>query len=164
MALLELVCVAGYDPAAPCIRGRYSTRLSYTQMKVIVCGGRDFKSPAQVWRALDRIHAATPITELMQGGARGVDTFAREWAAFRHPKKIKRYVCYADWDKHGRGAGPIRNARMLEWKPDRVIAFPGGNGTADMIAQAARAGVEVYHVDPREWRSHEESNPEPPDS
>jgi len=54
-------------------------------MKVIVCGGRDFKSQAQVWRELDRLHAEVGITELMQGGARGVDTFAAEWAATNTP-------------------------------------------------------------------------------
>jgi hypothetical protein len=113
-------------------------------MKVIVCGGRDFQSPAQVWLELDRLHEAAPITQLMQGGATGVDTFAREWAA-KHPD-IQRFVCRADWDKHGKAAGPIRNARMLEWGPDAVIAFPGGRGTANMVKQAVDAGVRVIHL------------------
>jgi predicted Rossmann-fold nucleotide-binding protein len=110
-------------------------------MKVLVCGGRDFRSPAQVWRELDKLHSERGFTALMQGGARGVDTFAREWAATK--PGIQRYVCRADWNKHGKAAGPIRNARMLEWKPDLVVAFPGGRGTSDMIAQSRRAGVEV---------------------
>lgn len=108
--------------------------------KVIVCGGRNFRSPAQVWRALDRFHEATPISELMQGGATGVDEFASQWAAHNG---IKRYVCRADWDRYGRAAGPKRNARMLEWMPDLVIAFPGGPGTANMVKQARDAGVRV---------------------
>jgi hypothetical protein len=33
---------------------------------------------------------------------------------------------------------------MLEWKPDLVIAFPGGRGTADMVKQAKAAGVPVH--------------------
>ena len=38
----------------------------------------------------------------------------------------------------------MRNARMLaEGKPDLVVAFPGGRGTADMVAQARKAGVRV---------------------
>lgn len=113
-------------------------------MRVIVCGGRDFPSPAQVWRELDRIHAERGITELMQGGANGVDQFAKEWAATK--PEIKRWVCKADWDKHRRSAGPIRNARMLEWKPDIVIAFPGGRGTANMVEQAEAANVTVIRV------------------
>jgi hypothetical protein len=35
-------------------------------MKVLVCGGRNFRSPAQVFRALDRLHQEKSITELMQ--------------------------------------------------------------------------------------------------
>ena len=113
-------------------------------MKVIVCGGRDFRSPAQVWRELDRLHAELSFTALMQGGATGADAFAREWAT-RKPE-VHRYVCLADWDTHGKAAGPKRNARMLEWKPDAVIAFPGGSGTANMVKQATAAGVRVIHA------------------
>ena len=110
-------------------------------MRVIVCGGRDFGSPAQVWRALDALHLKMPITELMQGGATGADQFAREWAATK--PGIKRYVCKAEWDAHGRAAGPMRNQRMIEWKPEVVMAFPGGRGTADMVRRADSAGITV---------------------
>jgi predicted Rossmann-fold nucleotide-binding protein len=113
-------------------------------VKVIVCGGRDFRSPAQVWKELDALHAELGFTALMQGGATGVDAFAREWAA-RKPE-VHRYVCRAEWDKYGKGAGPRRNARMLEWKPDLVIAFPGGIGTENMVKQATDAGVPVRRV------------------
>jgi predicted Rossmann-fold nucleotide-binding protein len=114
-------------------------------MKVLVCGGRNFRSPAQVWRALDDLHARHGFTALMQGGASGADAMARDWATTK--PAIQRFVCRADWDKHGRAAGPIRNARMLEWQPDMVVAFPGGRGTENMVAQAERAGVTVHRVD-----------------
>lgn len=110
-------------------------------MRVLVCGGRNFRSPAQVAKALDELHARTPITELMQGGATGADQFAREWANAK--PEIKRYVCNADWDIHGKAAGPIRNQRMIEWKPDIVVAFAGGRGTADMVRRAGIAGITV---------------------
>ena len=87
------------------------------------------------------MHRTYRFTALMQGGAAGVDALARDWAA-THPE-IERYVCHADWKVHGRAAGPIRNARMLEWKPDMVVAFAGGSGTANMVAQAKAAGVSV---------------------
>lgn len=113
-------------------------------MKVIVCGGRDFRSPAQVWQALDRLHAQMHFTALMQGGAKGVDTYAREWVIGK--SEIEPYVCKAEWERFGRAAGPKRNARMLEWKPDAVIAFPGGSGTANMVKQATAAGVRVIQI------------------
>lgn len=111
-------------------------------MKVIVCGGRDFPSPAQVWQDLDRLHAQLGFTELMQGGATGVDQFAKEWAGTK--PEIKRFVCKADWSL-GKRAGPLRNARMLEWKPDLVVAFPGGRGTDDMVHRSAEAGFKVLY-------------------
>jgi hypothetical protein len=112
-------------------------------MKIIVCGGRDYPSPAHVFVALDSLHAARHISELMQGGATGVDQFARDWAASRG---IKRWVCKADWATHKNAAGPIRNQRMLEWMPDAVVAFPGGKGTADMVRRARAAGVEIIEI------------------
>lgn len=110
---------------------------------MIVCGGRDFKDSGHVWDALNSIHEVTPITELMQGGAAGVDRFAEHWAA---SKRIKWFVCLADWKTYKQAAGPIRNAQMLEWKPDVVIAFPGGVGTQNMVLQARAAGVRVIRV------------------
>jgi YspA, cpYpsA-related SLOG family len=115
-------------------------------MKVIVCGGRDFSNTAFMWRRLDKLHAERAFTELMQGGARGADALARDWA---RSKGLKRYVCEADWKRFGRSAGPKRNARMLEWKPDLVVAFPTAQsiGTWDMVRQARAAGVETIVVE-----------------
>ena len=113
-------------------------------MRVLVCGGRNFKSPAQVAAELDRLHAEHKFTHLIQGGQTGADQFAKEWAK-RRPE-IERYECKAKWTQYGKAAGPIRNARMLEWKPDLVVAFAGGPGTANMIAQAEKAGVPVHRA------------------
>lgn len=111
-------------------------------MKVVVCGGRDFRSPAYVWRWLDRLHAEYGFTDLMQGGCpTGVDKFAREWACTK--SEIKRWVCKAEWTKYGGAAGPKRNARMIEWKPKMVIAFEGNAGTNDMVEKAEAAGIRV---------------------
>ena len=51
------------------------------------------------------------------------------------------------WDEHGKAAGPIRNQQMLDTGVDLVIAFPGGNGTADMVRRAKKAGIEVLQID-----------------
>lgn len=51
------------------------------------------------------------------------------------------------WKDHGKAAGPIRNQLMLDdFKPDLVVAFPGGKGTADMVKKAQDAGVTVILV------------------
>lgn len=113
-------------------------------MRVLVCGGRDYRNHAYVFGVLDEMHAATPITCIIQGGARGADLHAYLWARER---QIPNEQYDADWESDGLAAGPIRNARMLrDGKPDLVVAFPGGRGTADMVRQARAAGVSVREV------------------
>ena len=57
---------------------------------------------------------------------------------------VQCWVSKAKWEEHGNAAGPIRNRHMMTWKPDAVIAFPGGSGTADMVSIARKAGIPVY--------------------
>lgn len=72
--------------------------------------------------------------------------WADEWAVVNWAQ-FEEYP--ADWKRYGMAAGPIRNRRMLkEGKPDIVIAFAGGRGTADMVRQAKAAGVPVVKVAP----------------
>jgi hypothetical protein len=92
-------------------------------------------------RHVDRLHAERQFGLVITGGARGADSMAHEWAVSRG---IPTEVYMAEWGRLGRKAGPIRNQRMLQQgRPDLVIAFPGGRGTANMIGQANAAGLEV---------------------
>jgi hypothetical protein len=114
-------------------------------MRAIVCGGRKFKDWPMLSAALDAIHAETPLDCVITGAAPGADTLADTWARTRSIR-VERY--YALWRTYGPAAGPIRNQKMLdEEKPDVVIAFPGGVGTADMISRAEKAGVPVKKVE-----------------
>jgi hypothetical protein len=81
---------------------------------------------------------------LIHGGARGADRLADRFAK-AHGWHVDEYL--ADWKTHGKRAGPIRNQRMLdEGRPQLVVAFPGGRGTADMVDRARAAGVSVRVV------------------
>lgn len=106
-------------------------------LRVLVCGGRDFKDRDKLYAALDDLTVALVI----HGGARGADTLAGEWAAARG---VAVQVFPADWAKHRKRAGVLRNIEMLATKPDLVVAFPGGRGTDDMVRRAVDAGVEVW--------------------
>lgn len=113
-------------------------------MRVLVCGGRDYRNKAHVFAELD---AVSP-TFLIEGGADGADAWAWQWAK-RNLTPECRLSIQARWDQHGKAAGPMRNQRMIdEGKPDLVIAFPGGRGTADMVKRARAAGIEVREVAP----------------
>jgi YspA, cpYpsA-related SLOG family len=110
-------------------------------MRVLVCGGRDYSDRDHLFGVLDRKYRERPFSHLIHGSASGADSLADEWASNNH---VFRLPFLAEWELHGKAAGPIRNARMLEeGKPDLVIAFPGGKGTSNMIRQALSAGIPV---------------------
>jgi hypothetical protein len=112
--------------------------------RVLVCGGRDYHDAKHVWDVLDLVHAKRGVAVLIHGAARGADCIAAAWAADR---SVPAEAYPADWQRDGKRAGPMRNAKMLaEGKPDVVVAFPGGRGTADMVRRAQSAGLPVWEV------------------
>lgn len=116
-------------------------------MRVLVYGGRGYSDRDRIFLELSFIHQDTPITCIIEGGARGADYLAARWSAANDLNDHARFT--ADWTMHGRKAGPIRNQQMLDQgKPDLVVAFPGGSGTADMMARARKAGVKVVEIAP----------------
>lgn len=113
-------------------------------MKALVCGGRDFADWRHLQATLEAIHSRRPISLLISGGAKGADDLAARWGLFA---KLPVCVFPANWRHIGKAAGPIRNQQMLDHgKPDLVVAFPGGSGTAHMVRIAREAGVEVVEA------------------
>lgn len=128
-------------------------------IQVLVCGGRDFADSQKVNDALDKIHAERVIESLIEGGAGnswysrmlkrrvtiGADLLAKLWA---QSKGIQVFEHKANWDLHGKAAGPIRNQQMIDrGNPVLVVAFPGNHGTADMVRRARKAGIEVIEIE-----------------
>lgn len=110
-----------------------------TDLTAIVCGGRDYADEPTMRAVLCRLVEELRIDRIVTGGARGADTIALELAL---EGGLAMFVEHADWNKHGRAAGPLRNQRMLDRYPvSVVVAFPGGNGTADMVRRSIAAGV-----------------------
>lgn len=111
-------------------------------MRVLVCGGREFDDWDKLSWALEPF--CSEHTTIIQGGAKGADFLARVWSKFH---KVPCVEYPADWKTYGKAAGSIRNQQMLEeGKPDLVIAFVGGSGTADMVARAEKVGLKVIKV------------------
>jgi hypothetical protein len=114
-------------------------------MKLLVCGGRDFKNWTYLKEYLDGFHFKQPISEIIHGAAPGADSLAGNWALLNHIP-VRRFA--AQWDRFGKHAGPIRNQQMLnEAQPDVVIAFPGGPGTANMKFLARKSNILVIDVE-----------------
>lgn len=110
---------------------------------IAVTGGRDYANSRAVFGALDRVNSTRGISLLIHGDATGADSHAKRWAEVTGtPAREFR----ADWEAHGRAAGPMRNAEMVAVGLDGLVAFPGGRGTADMIRQCNAAGVNIWEV------------------
>jgi len=115
-----------------------------SEYRVLVCGGRTYARPRLVFWALD---VAWMNCEgnlvVIEGGARGADKAARDWAVMHEIAGVIHEQYKANWSI-GRRAGNERNTQMLvEGKPDLVIAFPGGKGTMDMTRKARLVRVPV---------------------
>jgi hypothetical protein len=109
-------------------------------MKVIIAGGRDFNDYLLLLQTV--VRANFDITEVVSGGAKGADSLG-ELFARDMDLPLKRFP--ADWDRHGRAAGPIRNGEMAGYA-DALIAMWDGvsTGTANMIKQATERGLKVH--------------------
>lgn len=111
------------------------SRENKERLKILVCGGRNYDDREFVFYVLDRLNPDI----IVHGTAKGADSLADEWA-IENNKEVRRYP--AKWILHGKSAGALRNREMLGQELDDldgVIAFPGGPGTADMIAIAKKA-------------------------
>lgn len=118
-------------------------------MIAIVCGGRDYTNAARVKQILDAAVERMGLWCIIQGAATGADALSAQWAT--SDKRISMISVPADWSV-GKSAGAIRNKKMLDMLVGHdgdkaVIAFPGGRGTANLIAQAKGAGIRVIEID-----------------
>ena len=115
-------------------------------MKVIVAGGRKLSvtdsAVAVVIALLREVHA----TEVVSGGAPGGDQIG-EIAGRRLDLPVK--VFEADWRKHGRSAGPIRNQEMATYASPNgaCVLLPGKDGTDDMERKARDHGLAIFKVE-----------------
>jgi predicted Rossmann-fold nucleotide-binding protein len=112
--------------------------------RVLVCGGRNYQDWNTVAGTLQRLHDSSPISLIIHGCDPGAATLAARWAS---SVGVPANGFDADFQSHGVNAERIRNECMIvRGKPDLVIAFPGGQGTDDLISRAKAAGVPVDQV------------------
>ena len=117
-------------------------------MKVIIAGSRHmpFSEYPLISQAAARFQEVYgPITEVVCGEAKGADTFGKKWALCEANLPVKSFP--ADWNTHGKAAGPIRNGQMAEYA-DALIAFlySGSRGTANMIQQMQNRNKPCYII------------------
>ena len=104
-------------------------------MRVAVIGSRGL--------TVDNLEKYLPddTTEIISGGARGVDASAREYAQ-RHGLKLTEYM--PEYSKYGRSAPLKRNLTIIE-NADLVLAFWDGlsRGTKYVIDNCKKRNIPV---------------------
>ena len=110
-------------------------------MKTIIAGGRDMRM------TVDRLNcfindSGFGISEVVCGMAKGIDETGRYWGeSARVP--VKQFP--ADWDAHGKAAGPIRNKQMAEYADALILIWDGkSRGSASMLRLAKDAGLKIH--------------------
>ena len=122
--------------------------------KIVIAGGRDFTDYDYLAESMVHVLNAAPHSTyaddciVISGGAKGADQLG-EW--FCHEHLYKEPILYkADWEKHGKMAGPMRNTEMAK-AADYVVCFWDGKsrGTRDMISKAIRFNkpLWVFHYE-----------------
>lgn len=103
-------------------------------MRVIIAGDREFNNEDLMWAVMESFWMENPIETVVSGCARGADRMGEKWARERG-LDVARFP--ADWDQHGKAAGPIRNREMAD-NADALVAFlaPWSKGTKDMVKAA----------------------------
>ena len=115
-------------------------------MKVAIVGYRKFNNYSKF---LEEVSSALvrwdwEITEIISGGAAGVDTLAELFAA---DLNVPITIYKAQWYRYGRAAGPVRNGLIVK-DSDVMIAFlhPDSRGTKNSIKQMDEAGKPIHTI------------------
>lgn len=113
-------------------------------MKVAIVGSRSFSDYDFLVREVKSAVSVSDITAIVSGGARGADSHG---ARFGQDHDIPTEIYMADWQKHGKSAGFIRNSEIVK-NSDIIIAFWDGEskGTLDTMKKGNKYGVPVWVI------------------
>lgn len=115
---------------------------------IVICGMRNYTDREGLYRALDNLLNWVKVKRVITGGCRGTDALAKDYAeahGYQH-REVK-----ANWVKHGRKAGPLRNREMAKQANATVAVWDGiSRGTKSMLDEAKKAGHEyIAYYNPK---------------
>jgi len=129
-------------------------------MKLIIIGSRDLNLSDNFIHETLQMFKLEP-TEIVSGGAHGVDRSGENYVQtfnvhFKNPaatassfqaKQLELKVFEADWEEHGKAAGPIRNGQMAEYADALLLIWDGeSRGSANIKEQMHKANKPVYEI------------------
>lgn len=122
-------------------------------MKLAVVGPRDFSDKEYIYSVISVVVDEFKVTEIVSGGARGVDTIAE---LFSSDNGLSFVGFLPQYDRYGKTATIIRN-RLIVKNSDMVLAFWNGKsrGTKSTI-DIARRDLKPFII----WRFDDETKSE----
>ena len=113
---------------------------------LLIAGSRTFEDRELLYRVADEVLAGDNETVIIEGGARGADSLAKDYALERGLELVE---FKADWKQYGRAAGPKRNDEMVDYikeKDGEALYFwdEESRGTKQCIESAQKKGVPVW--------------------
>jgi hypothetical protein len=110
-------------------------------MRTIIAGSRDITDLRLLETVIE--DSGFDITEVVCGGARGVDALGRTWAGNGNRAPVKMFP--AKWDEFGKSAGYRRNVEMADYGEALIAIWDGASrGTKHMIDIATSKGLKIY--------------------
>lgn len=110
--------------------------------RVIIAGSRTIHDP--VWVALAMARSRWSPTEVLSGGARGVDRLGESWARARN---LPVRLFLASWQRYGALAGPERNGRMARAADALCLVWDGlSSGSGDMRRRALEMSLDLHEL------------------
>jgi len=119
-------------------------------MKTVIAGSRTINDYLLVKRFIGRVikYYRVDISEVVSGGAFGVDQLGEKWARSYGVPVKPFYLTNEDWLLFGNRAGIVRNQEMAEYADILIAIWDGkSNGTANMVEEMKKLDKPVYLFD-----------------
>lgn len=113
-------------------------------MRLCIAGSRTLSPGFGFLRSTISMFGLEKIKEIVSGGANGVDS---EGEHFANHLEIQFTQFHADWDKHGKAAGPIRNKEMAQYSDVLLLIWDGeSKGSANCRKEFEKLRKPIYEV------------------
>lgn len=112
--------------------------------RLIIAGSREFNDYARLSKVVSCLTRGWGNFEIVSGRCRGADRLGERYA---REYGIPLKVFPAEWERYGKGAGPIRNQEMANYAT-HCIVFLGENsrGSKNMVETAKRYKLKVKTI------------------
>lgn len=121
-------------------------------MKLIIAGSRTINPSVDLINGIiSTFGLMEGVKEIVSGMANGVDSAGERWCIQMQilcgRESIGLKLFKADWETHGKAAGPIRNKQMADYADSLLLIWDGtSRGSKNMKETMQKLGKPVYEV------------------